>query len=123
MLQFPFQSQNFIVPSFAQLTITSFVYWIIFVMCEMCSFGKLRIKFPLVMSHIFIVLSSPALNKVVLSCSKQIVQIKSKWPVNVLRHAELYFFVSDHTFIVRSELPEINVWPVDVHSRHSTSLI
>jgi len=67
------------------------------------------------MSHIFINLSKPALNKVVLSCNKQIVHIKSVCPVNVLRHAELYFFVNDHTFIVRSELPEINVCPVEVH--------
>ena len=115
MLQLPFQSQNFIVPSLAQLTITSFVYWMIFVICEMCSFGKFRIRLPVVMSHIFIILSRPALNNVVLSCKRQIVQMKSKWPVRVFRQAELYFFVNDHTLIVRSELPEIKVWPVDVH--------
>ncbi len=120
---FPFQSQNFIVPSFAQLTITSFVYWIIFVMCEICSFGRFRIKFPVVMSHILIILSKPPLNNVVLSCSKQIVQMKSKCPVNVFKQAELYFFVKLHTFIVLSELPDIKVCPVDVHSRQSTSLM
>lgn len=123
MLQFPFQSQNFIVPSFAQLTMTYFVCWMILVMWEICSFGKFRIRFPVVMSHIFIILSKPPLNNVVLSWSKHIVQIKSKWPVKVFRHAELYFFVRLHTFMVRSELPDIKVLPVDVHYKHKTSLI
>lgn len=92
-------------------------------MWEMCSLGRLRIKLPLVMSHIFMVLSRPALKRVVLSWSRQIVQMKSRWPVRVLRQAELYFFVRDQTLMVRSELPEIRVWPVDVHSRHRTSLM
>lgn len=61
------------------------------------------------MSHIFIILSNPPENKVVLSFSRQIVQMKSKWPVKVFRHAELYFLVRLQTFIVRSELPEIKV--------------
>lgn len=123
ILQLPFQSQNFIVPSLAQLTITSFVYWMILVMCEMCSFGRFLIRLPVVISHIFIILSSPALNKVVLSWSKHMVQMKSKCPVNVFKHAELYFLVNDQTFMVLSELPEIRVWPVDVHYRHNTSLM
>lgn len=123
MLQFPFQSQNFIVPSFAQLTITYFVYCMILVMWEICSLGKFLIKFPVVMSHIFIILSRPPLNNVVLSWSKHIVQIKSVWPVNVFKQAELYFLVKLQTLIVRSELPEIKVFPVDVHYKHNTSLI
>ena len=122
-LLLPFQSQNLIVPSFAHDTITYFVYCNIFVIWEMCSFGKLRIRLPVVMSHIFIVLSSPPLNNVVLSWRRQIVQIKSKCPVNVLRHAELYFLVKLQTFIVLSELPDMRVLPVDVHYKHKTSLI
>jgi hypothetical protein len=118
-----FQSQNFIVPSFAHDTMIYFVYCKIFVIWEICSFGKLRIKLPVVISHIFIVLSSPPLNKVVLSCRRQIVQMKSKWPVNVFKHAELYFLVKLHTLIVLSELPEISVFPVDVHYKHKTSLM
>ena len=51
------------------------------------------------------------------------VQMKSKCPVNVFKHAELYFLVNDQTFMVLSELPEIRVWPVDVHYRHNTSLM
>lgn len=123
MLQFPFQSQNLIVPSLAQLTITYFVYCIILVMWEICSLGKFLMRFPLVMSHILIILSRPPLNKVVLSCNRHIVQIKSKWPVKVFKQAELYFFVRLQTLIVRSELPEIRVLPVDVHYKHKTSLI
>ena len=123
ILQLPFQSQNLIVPSLAQLTITSFVYWMILVMCEMCSFGRFLIRLPVVMSHIFIILSRPALNKVVLSCSKHMVHMKSKCPVRVFKHAELYFLVNDQTLMVLSELPEIRVWPVDVDYRHNTSLI
>ena len=115
ILQLPFQSQNLIVPSLAQLTITSFVYWKILVMWEMCSLGRFRIKLPVVMSHIFIILSRPALNSVVLSCKRHMVQIKSKCPVRVFKQAELYFLVNDQTFMVLSELPEIRVWPVDVH--------
>ena len=51
------------------------------------------------------------------------VQMKSKCPVNVFKHAELYFLVNDQTFMVLSELPDIRVWPVDVHYRHNTSLM
>lgn len=35
--------------------------------------------------------------------------MKSKCPVKVFKQAELYFLVSDHTFIVLSELPDIKV--------------
>lgn len=122
-LAFPFQSQNLTVPSFAQLTITYLVYWRIRVIWDVCSLGKLRIKFPVVISQIFIVLSKPPLKRVVLSCNRHIVQMKSKCPVIVLRHADEYFFVKDHTLTVLSELPDISVFPVDVHYIHKTSLI
>ncbi len=89
----------------------------------MCSVGKFLIKLPVVMSHIFIDLSNPADRRVMLSCNKTIVQMKSKWPVIVFRHAELYFFVRLQTFIVRSALPEISVLPVLVQSKQRISLI
>lgn len=80
-------------------------------------------RLPVVMSHIFIDLSRPADKRVMLSCSKTIVQMKSRWPVIVLRQAELYFFVRLQTFIVRSALPEIRVFPVLVQSIQRISLI
>lgn len=49
--------------------------------------------------------------------------MKSKCPVKVFKQAELYFFVKLQTLIVRSELPEMRVLPVDVHYKHKTSLI
>jgi hypothetical protein len=49
--------------------------------------------------------------------------MKSVCPVKVLRQAELYFFVKLHTLIVRSELPEINVFPLLVHYKHRISLM
>ena len=75
------------------------------------------------MSHIFIVLSRPALSRVELSCNSKIVQMKSRCPVIVFRQAELYFLVRLHTFMVLSALPEISVFPVVVQSRHKMSLI
>ena len=80
-------------------------------------------RLPLVMSHIFIDLSSPELRRVTLSCSRTIVQMKSRCPVIVLRQAELYFFVKLHTLIVLSALPEIRVLPVVVHYRQRMSLM
>ena len=80
-------------------------------------------RLPLVMSHIFIDLSSPALRRVTLSCSSTIVQMKSRCPVIVLRQAELYFLVKLHTLIVLSALPEIRVFPVVVHYRQRMSLM
>ena len=120
---FPLKSQNFILPSFAQLTINSRLSCISFVIWEVCSVGKFRIKFPVFMSHIFIVLSIPPLNKVESSWRSTIDQIKSKWPVSVFRHAELYFFVKLHTLMVLSALPEMRVCPLVVHYRQRISLM
>lgn len=80
-------------------------------------------RLPVVMSHTLMLLSRPALSSVTLSCSSTMVQMKSRWPVIVFRHAELYFLVRLHTFIVRSALPEISVLPVDVQSRQRISLM
>ena len=92
-------------------------------MWEECSVGRLRIRLPLVMSHIFMVLSRPALKRVTLSWRSKIVQMKSKWPVIVFRQAEEYFLVRLHTFMVLSALPETKVLPVLVQSRQRMSLI
>jgi hypothetical protein len=80
-------------------------------------------RLPFVISHIFILLSRPALSSVTLSFRRRMVQIKSRWPVIVLRQAELYFLVRLHTLIVLSALPEIKVCPVEVQSKHNISLI
>ena len=92
-------------------------------MWEECYVGRLRIRLPLVMSHIFMVLSRPALKRVTLSWRSKIVQMKSKWPVIVFRQAEEYFLVRLHTFMVLSALPETKVLPVLVQSRQRMSLI
>ena len=92
-------------------------------MWEECSVGRFLIRFPLVMSHIFMDLSKPALRRVMLSLRRRMVQMKSRWPVIVLRQAELYFLVSDHNLMVRSALPEISVFPEVVQSRQRISLI
>lgn len=117
------KSQNFMLPSFAQLIMISLESCKILVMWEECSVGRFRIKLPVLMSHIFIILSSPPLNTVQSSWSNKIVQMKSVWPVNVLRQAELYFLVKLQTLMVRSELPEIRVLPLLVHSIHNISLM
>lgn len=49
--------------------------------------------------------------------------MKSVCPVRVLRHAELYFLVKLQTLMVRSELPDIKVWPLLVHYMHRISLM
>lgn len=120
---FALKSQNLMVPSLEQLTTTYFAYWMSLVICDVCSVGKFLMRLPTVISHIFIVLSRPALRRVILSWSSTMVQMKSRWPVIVFRQAELYFLVRLQTFIVLSALPETSVFPVLVQSRHNISLI
>ena len=120
---FPLKSQNFMLPSFPQLIITSLLSCMSLVICEECSVGRFLIKFPVLISHIFIVLSNPPLKSVTSSCRSTIDQMKSVCPVKVFKHAELYFLVKLQTFIVRSALPEMSVCPLLVHYILKISLI
>lgn len=74
----PLKSQNFIVPSFEQLITTSLAYWMSLVMWEVCYVGRFLMRLPLVMSHILMVLSRPALRRVMLSLRRTMVQMKSR---------------------------------------------